>query len=121
MWKKSGTFPERRSKEIQETRGRFYELHRKYGLAQWNAQGIPHRIVVETFVTDLFGNRRENPPGALIRNPAMKFYEILENTPLSPSQAETIWLRVMTLWDTPAQLERYLNEQSERVSATPRG
>ena len=108
-------------KEIQETKGRFYELHHKYGLAQWKARGIPHRIVVETFVTDLFGNRRANPPGASIRNPAMKFYEILENAPLSPSQAETIWLRVMELWNTPAQLERCLNRKSERGSATPGG
>ena len=108
-------------KEIQETKGRFYELHHKYGLAQWKARGIPHRIVVETFVTDLFGNRRANPPGASIRNPAMKFYEILENAPLSPSQAETIWLRVMELWNTPEQLERCLNRKSERGSATPGG
>ena len=56
-----------------ETQGEYFEMHRKYELAQWMAGGISHKIPLEHFTTDMAGNHLTDPPKATWSAPELRF------------------------------------------------
>lgn len=91
--------------EYAEKQGVFFELHRKNDLAQWMAKGVPHRVCIEAFTTDMDGGQKDDPPKAKCFAPELMFYQILEQYKPSRDEARDMWLKIFELWGIRAKLK----------------
>ncbi len=100
-----------------ETKGNFYNLHRRFELEQWRASGRSHKVTVESFVTDMAGIPVNNPPKATCATPELIFYQILEQQNPSKKEAQEMWLQIFNLWGNQDQIELYLKKQLKKFEA----
>lgn len=82
------------------------------------AKGVPHRVCIEAFTTDMDGGQKDDPPKAKCFAPELMFYQILEQYKPSRDESRDMWLKIFELWGDQSKIETYLTTKLQSFRET---